>query len=1176
MAAAVSGSEAEGLEHLRAHLPDAPPYHVWSNVTFRSKLGGCHEVDAIVLCPAGLYLVELKGYEDVSGGLDVWRLAHMARPLPHPFVAANRKAPLFKARLEKAAGRHSRDVPFVQAAVFLHHPGMINRLDPGGRINVYGREDDPKSGLPGIVSGLLSRPPGNPRHQIDQRISDWLAGLIDRMGFEPRQLDVGPVRLDDLEPYAEGPGWQDYVGHDHMSAKLRRRVRVFRASRGASAEERETISRAARREIHLMEGIAHPGIAKPLVSVEQAPDTALVYDHHDDQEQLEAHLVERGADLDLSHRLRLVGQLGQALRTAHSHGLFHRALSPSSVFVRRPARPQAVITGWQTGGRESMTAVGTPSLLAGTQHVDHLIAAPDAAYHAPEATNPMSSGPAADVFSLGALAFRIITGRPPAASHEELRAELAAAGGLDIGDLPGPGGAALRSLVLEATRGEVGSRLRDVAQFLDRLAEAERLLDPSGPAHVDPLDCDRGAELDGLFRVERRLGKGTTAQALLVSRIDEPSAEPVVLKVALDHEKASLLEAEERALVRIDDERIVKTRPGPPYVGGRRTLILEYCGEETLLERLRQDRLHVDQVRRFGDDLLGIVAHLEQTGVRHRDIKPENLGVRKHDADGKPHLVLYDFSLARVADRDTVSGTTPYLDPFLGPPDRPVFDDHAERFAAAVTLYEIATGVKPRWGDGSDPRVTAAEVTVESALLDAAVRDRMTEFFRVALARRADRRHPGVAAMARAWRDAFLPPVPKQHAPAKQPAPAPAPQPAPMPAPTKQPAPAKTAPAKTAPAKAASVNAAPVKAAPVKDAPAKAAPVNAAPAKAAPVNAAPAKAAPVNAAPVKDAPAKAASAKTAPAKAAPVKAAPVKQAVKVPVQAAPAAEAGGMPVLTAAEVQKLRLAVLQATLQRDRLTKKALVLTVHQALPRLTGSGWSEGGGFAAFVTRYLGNFRFDPAAGGTLRAPDTSTGKPAAAPPGKPTLTAADVAKIRREFLKELKNGPLTFSKAGDIALRTVPWIKDADWGGAARLTGFLELHLRDFPQMDTPNGRALLAPPTKPAAPQPPKSPPKQATPKQPPPPPPVIPVEDVEAIRKQLIREARTRNPLPLSIARDAIHRVAPWIVESNYARRGSVTRLLEEIFAEEFACVDNSLHVPDRWTLMKNKFSRYFQP
>ena len=57
------------------------------------------------------------------------------------------------------------------------------------------------------------------------------------------------------------------------------------------------------------------------------------------------------------------------------------------------------------------------------------------------------------------------------------------------------------------------------------------------------------------------------------------------------------------------------------------------------------------------------------------------------------------------------AGTPPYLDPFLE--NRGRYDSAAERYAAAVVLFEMATGAPPVYGDGqSDPLVVDDEAAV--------------------------------------------------------------------------------------------------------------------------------------------------------------------------------------------------------------------------------------------------------------------------------------------------------------------------------------------------------------------------------------------------------------------------------------------------------------------------------
>jgi serine/threonine protein kinase len=132
----------------------------------------------------------------------------------------------------------------------------------------------------------------------------------------------------------------------------------------------------------------------------------------------------------------------------------------------------------------------------------------------------------------------------------------------------------------------------------------------------------------------------------------------------------------------------------------------------------------LDLMRRFGEDLLQALNHLEEQGVAHRDIKPDNIGIAPAGGSGRLRLVLFDFSLTRTPPENIQAGTRPYLDPFL--PLRPQrrWDLHAERYAAAVTLHELVAGVPPIWGDGAtEPLVTEDEATIATDRFDPTLRD---------------------------------------------------------------------------------------------------------------------------------------------------------------------------------------------------------------------------------------------------------------------------------------------------------------------------------------------------------------------------------------------------------------------------------------------------------------------
>src|SRR5689334_1707840 len=126
--------EVEGLNRVRAVIPDQPPFRAWSNFEFRDGQGKWHEVDLLVLGRRRLHLVELKYYTGTLYGDDLtWRReGHRAED--SPLKLARRKAQRLASKLQDELLNWAQEtgnevpnprsvVPFVQESVFLHHPG---------------------------------------------------------------------------------------------------------------------------------------------------------------------------------------------------------------------------------------------------------------------------------------------------------------------------------------------------------------------------------------------------------------------------------------------------------------------------------------------------------------------------------------------------------------------------------------------------------------------------------------------------------------------------------------------------------------------------------------------------------------------------------------------------------------------------------------------------------------------------------------------------------------------------------------------------------------------------------------------------------------------------------------------------------------------------------------------
>src|SRR5262245_17676528 len=100
--------------------------------------------------------------------------------------------------------------------------------------------------------------------------------------------------------------------------------------------------------------------------------------------------------------VRLIAQVARAVHYLHGEGLIHRDLKPSNILIDREGRPYLTAFGFADllegarGLAHSGTGLGTPSYVRPAQ-----------------AAGGRDVGPLSDVYSLGAILYEALTGRPP-------------------------------------------------------------------------------------------------------------------------------------------------------------------------------------------------------------------------------------------------------------------------------------------------------------------------------------------------------------------------------------------------------------------------------------------------------------------------------------------------------------------------------------------------------------------------------------------------------------------------------------------------------------------------------------------------------------------------------------------------------------------------------------------
>ncbi|MGD9690235.1 MAG: protein kinase [Phycisphaerales bacterium] len=232
----------------------------------------------------------------------------------------------------------------------------------------------------------------------DARLDDdsWFAQVRDAV------TPVAGGRLADMEIIEEiGAGGQGrvYKARQRGTGRLVALKRL-RAGARADAEERARF----RREVELSASLRHPGIVTVLALDESESSPTLI------MEWVDGEPIDRWAD-DARARpggvrrvVETVRLACEAVAAAHGRTVLHRDLKPSNILVDRTGHPRVL----DFGLARRLNDDPTPTLT----HAGGFVGTPS--YASPE---QIEGGPAAldvrtDVYALGAVLYRAVTGRP--------------------------------------------------------------------------------------------------------------------------------------------------------------------------------------------------------------------------------------------------------------------------------------------------------------------------------------------------------------------------------------------------------------------------------------------------------------------------------------------------------------------------------------------------------------------------------------------------------------------------------------------------------------------------------------------------------------------------------------------------------------------------------------------
>ena len=238
------------------------------------------------------------------------------------------------------------------------------------------------------------------RSQLRQH--EKLLAVTGLSSHPPPEEEPGP-------PAATRPSWPPHyeeigrIGEGNMGVVYRaRQVRLDRVVAlkmiRAGAHDGSVERARFRTEAEALARVQHPHIVQVFEVGEQDGQLYLALEYVDGR-GLDRHLG--GAAWPPDRAARLTATLARAVQHAHARGIVHRDLKPANILLTADGTPKIIDFGLarRLGGArqtQSGAVIGTASYMAPEQAAD-----------------PRHAGPAADVYSLGAILYEMLTGRPP-------------------------------------------------------------------------------------------------------------------------------------------------------------------------------------------------------------------------------------------------------------------------------------------------------------------------------------------------------------------------------------------------------------------------------------------------------------------------------------------------------------------------------------------------------------------------------------------------------------------------------------------------------------------------------------------------------------------------------------------------------------------------------------------
>jgi serine/threonine protein kinase len=646
-----------------------------------------YEYDVILVAHSGIYVIELKHW---SGHIHIepyhWIINNtQSRTDPH-------KNNSFKCKILKGIYQHNfRTYPniWVESVVVLTNPeSVVDGADSPGIAAKQQLNNPTFVSISDLVKYLKKKEFLSEGQVLDNHQINAIINYFDRLNTPRKQVKYAVPGYETVEYLSQKPECIELIARPiDGRAKGLNRFRVFRTPFQATAEEKERFMKRAYSTLNTVSQIEyHPHIQKVWVIKNDYGD---IIEGSDWSETgtLGDLICQQDGPFPIEYALRICHGILLGLNKAHQLGIIHRAVKPENILMFN----------------------GIPKLinfdLAYQLEENRLTVIPDASqlkddgYIAPEVLFGEDIDESTDLFSLGVIAYEMLTGSKPFKSVREFAAQ----GGI-LNDklqekllrLGLPEGRT--EIIIDMLVADRAKRFKDVERAIAVFSrEAEEDKQGAEPVAVNSK-LQPGDKYD-VYEILEQIGEGREAQIYKARTL---RGLPVVLKLFNKEVPQERIFNEAEITSAIKSSYVVNcdNKIGH-WKNDRFFLVLDYIAGETIRQKIEGNEVpDIETFRTVASCLMEAVKvfHLykDQEGnpkaLLHSDIKPDNIIITPGPGN---KAVLIDCGIAGESRVDVFQGTNGYVPPDSIRGTDMEFSESGDIFALGVTLWEWLFGEKP-------------------------------------------------------------------------------------------------------------------------------------------------------------------------------------------------------------------------------------------------------------------------------------------------------------------------------------------------------------------------------------------------------------------------------------------------------------------------------------------------